>query len=324
MITDSSLQHAQPLVEPVRAYFAPVDRRSGEPAVFDPSRGAFDPEFPPAPWIDLGPIENLSRATKGDVQLLRAGRSSSPRVLSRKCGETRVQLDFTRWGKLQLAISSGSQHFNVLSPVQGSAGGGSGAPAEPACPLLAGTSASELVIGADALPKFSAGDLVAVDDDYEQQIGYVGTPISGAFVDDAQRWEVDADYTRRVTFNLARVAEKTETSLKLDRPLPGGTPGAEMRVQKVIGFVDRDFGAFVQEWSALFVMKERWGGRVCLYYPRLQTAEPGSETPHAIGEDLRRLMLHASFVAMPVRDCIDAEETVCYRTYFPASAAAGY
>lgn len=324
MFTDSSLQHTQPLVEPVRAYFAPVDRRSGEPAVFDPSRGAFDADFPPAPWMDLGPIENLSRATKADVQLLRAGRSSSPRVLSRKCGEARVQFDFTRWGKLQLAISSGSQHLNVLGPAQDSAGGGSGAPAEPACPLLAGTSASELVIATDALQKFAAGDLVAVDDDYHQQSGYVGTPIPGSFVDDVQRSEVDADYTRRVTFNLARVVEITQTSLKLDTPLPGGVPGPEMRVQKVIGFVDRDAGTFVQEWSALFVMKERWGGRLCLYYPRLQTAEPGSETSHAVGEDLRRLLLHASFVAMPVRDCIDAEETVCYRTYFPAIAAGCY
>jgi len=65
------------------------------------------------------------------------------------------------------------------------------------------------------------------------------------------------------------VAQKTATSLLLDQALPGGTPGAAAAVQKVTAFVDREGGAFLQQWSGLFVEEEESGGRICFYYPRL-------------------------------------------------------
>src|SRR5438094_6334315 len=45
-----------------RAYFAPVDRATGTPAIFDPGKhGAFSLDAPPAPWLDLGWIDNFQR-----------------------------------------------------------------------------------------------------------------------------------------------------------------------------------------------------------------------------------------------------------------------
>ena len=51
-----------PVARKLRAYFAPVDRVSGNPTVFDPAKhGAFILDAPPSPWIDLGWIENQGR-----------------------------------------------------------------------------------------------------------------------------------------------------------------------------------------------------------------------------------------------------------------------
>ena len=97
---------------------------------------------------------------------------------------------------------------------------------------------------------FSAGDMLAVDADYQQQTGYVGSGIAAAYVNDPGDVNHDPNYVRRVTFNLGRVAEKTVTSLLLAQPLLGGAPVAGAGAQKVVAFVDREGGSFFQEWSA--------------------------------------------------------------------------
>ena len=44
-----------PVTRRVRAYFAPVNRAAGVPALFDAAQtGGFTLDAPPAPWIDLG------------------------------------------------------------------------------------------------------------------------------------------------------------------------------------------------------------------------------------------------------------------------------
>ena len=64
----------------------------------------------------------------------------------------------------------------------------------------------------------------------------------------------DVDYIRRITFNVALVAQVSQTGLILAQPLPGGAPAAAAKVQTVCGFIDRTGGSFYQEWSGLFVM----------------------------------------------------------------------
>lgn len=58
--------------------------------------------------------------------------------------------------------------------------------------------------------------------------------------------------------------------MTLAQPLMAGVPTAVMKVQPILGFVDREGGSFFQEWSALFVIAGDQGERIFYYYPRLQ------------------------------------------------------
>lgn len=325
-----------PLAGRVRAYCAPVDREAGSPTIFDPAReGLFSLDAPPAPWLDLGWIENLHRSAGTRVRPLRGGGKGSAVGQFRQNLEARVEFDFREWGKLQMALAGGSQHMNALAADPGGSAAPSGGTALPAVPLQAGSTAMQLVVGAAAVSSFSVGDIVAVDDDYASQTGYVGSGLAAAYVRDPADVSGDADYIRRVTFNLGRVASITTDALLLAQPLLGGVPLATAAVQRVIAFLDREGGSFFQEWSALFVIPEDSGGRICFYYPRLQpTGAPESitdagvlrpqEAEFQVGAPLEGHSLRAMFLALPASDPNDSEEVVCYRSYFPAASAALY
>ncbi len=304
-----------PVARRVRAYFAPVDRAGGQPTVFDPAR-PFDLDVPPAPWLDLGAIENLRRTPATRVEPIRAGARGAATGQFRSRLEARVEFDFREWGKLQMALASGSQHMNVLAETEAGEARPSGGVPVAAIALAAGSSASELVFASP--PPFEAGDLVAVDVDFDDQAGYVGSGIAAAYVRDPAEVQHDADYVRRVTFNVGRVAAISGSTLTLEQPLIGGAPAASAAAQKVIAFVDREGGSFFQEWSALFVLPEEAGGRVCFHYPRLQAAAPAQETAIELADPLHAYALHAAWLALPVTDANDGETVVCYRSYFPA------
>ncbi|HTZ96994.1 MAG TPA: hypothetical protein VMB18_11390 [Terriglobales bacterium] len=333
-----------PITRRVRAYFAPMNRVSGTPTLFDPGKyGLFALESPPAPWVDLGWIDNFQRLCGTTTGALRAGGCGAPVSQYRGALDARVELDFREWGKLQMALACGSEHMNVLASDPNANAQPSGGTPLPAVAVLSGSTASEIVVGTGAVSAFSIGDIVAVDADYQQQIGYVGTGISAAYVSDPTDVNRDVNYIRRVTFNLGRVAQQTTTSLVLAQPLLGGTPPAQAGAQKVIAFVDREGGSFFQEWSALFVAEDESGGRACLHYPRLSpttslptsfslnsSPQPGTakiferEENVEIAKPLAALALHAAFQAMPHVDENDGQTVVCYRSYFPASMAAIY
>lgn len=259
-----------PISRRIRAYFAPINREAGVTTIFDPGKyGAFALDAPPAPWLDLGWIDNFQRSCGTGTQTLRAGVRGAPATQFRGWLDGRVEFDFREWGKLQMALASGAEHMNVLACDPNANPQPSGGTPLTAVAVLPGSTGSEIVIGAGAVNAFSVGDLVAVDADYLQQTGYVGTGIAAAYVKDPSDVNRDPNYVRRVTFNLGRIAEKTETSLLLAQPLLGGVPPTGANAQKVVAFVDREGGSFFQDWSALFVAEEDSGGRVCFHYPRL-------------------------------------------------------
>jgi hypothetical protein len=134
----------------------------------------------------------------------------------------------------------------------------------------------------------------------------------------------DANYLRRITFKVGRITAKTATSVLLAQPLIGGAPASGSSLQKVVAFVDREGGSFFQEWSAIFVIEQESGGRICLHYPRLQPSVPAGEQEFEIAAGIMGHTLRASFLALPHKDINDSEQVLCYRSYFPATNAALY
>ena len=114
-----------PISRRVRAYFAPVDRTSGTPTIFDAARdGGFAVDAPPAPWIDLGWCEAFTRRAETAVRALNTGSPAMPATQTRTAVEATVAVAFASWGKLQMALCSGAEKMNLLATESGLAGNG--------------------------------------------------------------------------------------------------------------------------------------------------------------------------------------------------------
>lgn len=282
MSTSTNLPAMTPTTRRVRAYFAPVNRTQSQPAVFDPSLSAnFSLTAPPVPWIDLGWIEAFSRKSTSKYGVLATGSPANTQYQVRESLDALVSLRFTAWSKLTMALAAGSQHMNVITaatPATGN-GNGSGSKGITAVSLAAtGSTTTFLAMASTDAATFTAGSLVAVDVDYANQMGYVGSGVSAAYVSSAAAVNSDPDYIRRVSFNVARVQSVSSTGLTLAQPLIAGVPASGMKVQPILGFVDREGGSFFQEWSALFVIAGDQGEKIFYYYPRLQARAGAEET----------------------------------------------
>jgi hypothetical protein len=311
------------IAETVRAYFAPVDRTTNAPTVFDPAKdGSFAVDVPPAPWVPLGTIADFSRSALTEVAALATGMKGTIRLNVRRKLAAEIAFEFREWGKLQMALACGSQQMNLLAEANGATPRASGGAAATKVTLQAGSTASELVVGSSAVGQFMVGDILAVDIDYTGQTGFVGSGVSAAYVKSAASVGNDADYIRRVTFNVARISAKTATTLQLAQPLIGGAPASGAAIQKVAGFVDREGGSFFHEWSALFVCDSQSGGRVIYHYPRLQPAATATESRDDFAKPFTAWSLKAKFRALPTTDANDGEEVLCYRSWIPSSSSA--
>jgi len=310
-----------PVARRVRAYFAPVNRVTQTPVLFDPSsQGSFDIDAPPAPWISLGGIQGFTRKSESKSSAVMTGIPASILGQVRETLAASVSFQFLRWSKLTMALATGSQHMNLLSSVTGGVSGAEVAQAATAVVVQSGSTATNIVLTSADAAKFSPGSIIAVDADYNGQMGFVATPIAGAYL----RAPVsDVDYIRRGTFNVALVSSVGATSLTLAEALPGGAPVAGAKLQAVAGFVDREGGCFCQEWSALFVVEGAQGERIFFHYPRLQTMSGAEETAAPLDakrkEGLERVLLKGQFLALPITDPLDGERVLCYRSFLPAA-----
>jgi hypothetical protein len=310
-----------PVVRRVRGYFAAVNRGTGTPVLFDPAEmGGFALDAPPAPWVSLGWIKNFVRKAGSKMAPILTGVPAAVLEQTRETLDAQVSLQFLSWTKLTMALATGSQHLNLLVAAPGAAASADGGTAVAAVAIQSGATATFLPLAAADAAKFSAGQMVAVDVDYAGQTGFVGSPVSGAYVKAAL---TDVDYVRRVTFNVATVASVATAGLAgltLAEALPGGVPAAGMKAQAVVGFVDREGGSFFQEWSALFVMEGAQGERIFFHYPRLQPLGSAMEMGSALNGKtgtLERVLLGGEFRALPVTDPLDGERVVCYRSFLP-------
>jgi hypothetical protein len=312
-----------PVARRVRGYFAPVNRATQTPVPFDPTtQSGFSLDTPPTPWISLGWIQEFTRKPGSKTSAVLAGIPATTLEQVRETLEAQVSLQFLSWTKLTMALATGSQHMNVLAAASGAIAAADGAQASAAVVPQSGSTAASIVLATADAAKFTAGSMAALDVDYTGQTGFVGAPVSGAYIRQAL---TDVDYVRRVTFNVGLVSQVSSTGITLAEPLPGGAPAAGAKLQVVTGFVDREGGSFYQEWSALFVMEGSQGERIFFYYPRLQTMTGSEEAVIPLsgkGQGSQsRVVLKGQFLALPVTDPLDGEHVVCYRSFQPALMA---
>jgi hypothetical protein len=291
--------------------------------LFDPAeQGGFSLDAPPYPWISLGWIQEFTRKAASKSAAVLTGVPASLGSQVRETLEAQVSLEFLSWTKLTMALATGSQHMNLLAPASEAALAADGAQAATAVTVQSGSTATFVALTSADAAKFSAGSIIALDVDYTGQTGFVGAPVSGAYVRQAL---IDVDYIRRVTFNVALVLQTSTSGLTLAGPLPGGAPAAGSKLQAVTGFVDREGGSFYQEWSALFVMEGSQGERIFFHYPRLQTSSSAQEAALPLDSKQKagqvRVLLKGQFLALPVIDPLDGERVVCYRSFLPAAHA---
>ena len=104
-------------------------------------------------------------------------------------------------------------------------------------------------------------------------------------------------------------------------PTTGSTPTG---VYYTVVYQLNEGSSYFQEWSALFVLPSDAGGRICIYYPRLQAGQSTSESRKDWAVPVFNTMLHASLRALPTTDTNDGEPVLCYRSYFPTEYAAVY
>jgi hypothetical protein len=304
-----------PMMGRVSAYFAPVNRTAQQATIFDAAQnGGFALNSPPSPWIGLGWIAGFTRTCGTKIEAVRTGSPAVAHVQSRTEIEATVSFAFESWGKLQLALSAGTQQMNLLKVGSGSTSEGSGGTAVSAVALQAGSTANVIQVGTTAASGFSVDELIAVDVDYGTQTGFVGSGVSGAYV---QGPLADVDYIRRVTLNVGRITgiNVATGALTLQWPLLAGVPTATMKVSGVVGFCDREGSSFFQEWSAVFVGEGQQGERVIWHYPRLQAMIGAAETSTNAGGGYQKTQLSAAFRALPVKDPVDGETVVCFRSY---------
>ena len=312
-----------PVMRRVHAYFAPVNRGSQAPVLFDASvQGGFSLESPPAPWISLGWIQEFARKTASKTSPILTGIPAATQEQVRETLEAQVSLQFLSWTKLTMALAAGSQHMNLLAVDCNNTQVNGGAAVVPAIMPLGGSTATSIVLASSDAAKFVAGTIIALDADYTGQTGYIGSPVAGAYL---RQPATDVDYIRRVTFNVALVSEVNSTGLVLAEPLPGGAPAAGSKLQPVRGFADREGGSFFHEWSALFVMEGSQGERVIFYYPRLQNMTGAEEAAIPLASKYptghARINLKAQYLALPITDPLDGERVLCYRSFLPATRA---
>ncbi len=317
----TALAATAPITDRVRAYFAPVNRAAGLPTLFDAAQtGRFNLEDPPSPCVDLGWCSHFARRSETVTAALESGTPAMPQSQLRFSVAATVSLQFESWGKLQLALTAGSQQMNLLTTAIGSAANGSGGISVTATPITldGNTTAMQLNVGATAAALFTVGSLIAVDVDYTGQLGFVGSGTSAAYIRSSTAVHGDSNYIRRVTLNVTTIAAITNGILQLASPLPAGTPVAGMKVSALTGFVDREGGSFFQEWSGLFVLDGAQGDRVLFHYPRLQAMQGSAEVLETLAGPLSTARLAGAFRALPVTDANDGEQVLCFRSYLPA------
>ncbi len=317
-MTQLALATGSLIASSVRAWFAPVDRTSDLPVPFNPaSMGRFNLHTPPAGWWSAGCILDLKRTAVSAVTPVWSGAPAAVKTqVSATVGEE-VEFTLVGWTRVGLSLSSGTEVLNLFQPTGSGVTTPSGGAAALVESLLPGSTATVLQLQVGSAVQ--VGDLVVVDVDYTGQTGFLGSGGSGTFVPSVPA-SLDLHMVRRFSCNVGLVLSINGTAATLAVPLPAGAPASAMRLSRLSGFTGRTGGAFLPEWSALFVLDGVQGDRLLLHYPRLQPAGGASrEVIDMLAPGVERWRPSTRLRALPVTDANGDTPALCFRTYLPAA-----
>jgi hypothetical protein len=338
-----------------RAYFMPYNAALGSsvastvvgPTIVDLTAGPFDSYYPPFGMADCGWIKDFKVTVESKIGQVRSGYRGAVRAQYRgQVGES-WECKFNEYGRLQMKLTCGTNVMNILA-ASGTSGGtagplsASGAPATLASAYTPGTPgpvwnspqavAPTLTVTSAAAAQIVPGSYIVCDQDYVVgsfgTVGDSGTPIF-------QNAVTDVDYIRKNSDYVARVVAVNANVLTLDAPFVGGGSGnpapnfdgtnfnsfANVKVQTVKGFVAREGGTFISEWSALLLCNTIDGAQLVIYYPHTSIMQNRDyAAPYTIENagttDLGGMQMDAQFAALAFDDPLDGETVVAYKCYF--------
>jgi hypothetical protein len=338
-----------------RAYFAPFNQQYAVnqplsvlgPTLYDLQiTGKFidGNSGPPAGWFDLGYVKNFKFTPQSKTGNVTTGYRGVIRAKYRAEVGEKLAFQFGESSRMAYRIASGTQVFNLLSnaALTSTSGPLSASGASASAMAASGYQATGITATATAgLPTlfvpsgsgaaFAAGDMIVVDQDYNgTSYGFVGDSGANVFpglVTDVDFIRKTSDYVATVSSVVTGVAGMDALILTsafvgggndlLGAPNHGPTTGA--KIQKIQGWVAREGGTMIAEWSGIFVLDTVDASQIMLYYPRISPDTFGGlpATNLQNATSLQTYDLEASFDALAFDDPLDGETVVRYCAYFP-------
>lgn len=343
-----------------RAYFAPYNYAIGSavastvlgPTNVDLTQGPFDSYYPPFGLADLGWVKDFALTVESKIGQVRSGYRGAVRAQYRgQVGES-FELKFNEYGRMQYKLASGTNVMNILG-ASGLLGGTSGPLTASGAPSIVVSSYSPgspvawsapqavaptlTLASSPTAAQIGVGSYIVADQDYV--VGTFGSAIGDSGTPVYQNAVTDIDYIRKNSDYVARVVGITGNVLTLDQPFVGGGSGltgpnftgsaftATVKCESVKGFVAREGGTFVAEWTALMICNTIDGGQFVILYPHVSIGQNKSNSaPWAIENagttDLTGMQMDATFNALAYDDPLDGETVVAYKGYYFKSGEA--
>lgn len=320
-----------------RAFFAPYNISLGSaqadttqgPKILDlQTLGPINTDTPPTGWVDLGWIKDLTPAPQSNIGKVRSGYRGAVRAIYRGLvGET-LDFKFRESTRMAYKIATGTQIFNLLSSPATVTSGPLSGTGQPAVSMLAyAASGSVGLLTVASASGFTVGQYVVADKDYDgSSYGLIGENATPVF----QGMVTDTNYIRKTSDFIGRITAINGQVLTIDQPFTGGgcgnptgntVPQTGSKVQVITGWVAREGGSYITEWSAFFVMQMMDLGQILLYYPHLTLSNfkgmPTWDLENAGTTDLKGYELDTSMEAMAFDDPIDGETVVGYKAFYP-------
>ena len=343
-----------------RAFFAPFNQALAVstsssidgPTIYDLQalNRLIDANFNPSPgWYDLGYADNFKFTPGSKVGNVVTGYRGAIRAKYRAEVSEKITFDFQEMSRTALRIAYGMQVFNLLATTASATTAGPlSATGTPAFAIGAsGYSATGFAGATSGLPtlavpsgsgaQFAVGSMIVCDQDYSPSaFGFVGAAGANVFQNAVQ----SVDFIRATSDFVAGISSVIPASgsgltgqdaLILTAPFVGGgnnafgtgpvVPQSGSKIQAITGYVAREGGTALTEWSGIFVLDTVDGSQILKYYPRLAPdTSPGFVSKALTGAtSLQGNGLSVSLDALAFDDPLDGETVVSYTAYYPHS-----